>query len=309
MALEPTDSRAQSFFERDSWLPFQELARLGVVREQTLDFTLFGADARRVWIHQRLGAEQFADEGDQVADGDLGASSKVEAAADGLGRIHGGDHSRDGVTDVGEIAGRRERAEFWIQLGQDLYDDRRNHRSCGLPGPIRIKRAHSDGGHVERPRVAFNQFVGGDLTGGIRRLRLKGMLFVYGHVPSGTEDFAAGSVHESAHAMPQASVEYVLCPAHIHLSHFGGSDVGVGNADDRAKVKDILGRFDKTIHGVWIAEIALDNLHGSPQFQRGVFEPAVGSTAVVANEGPEGCALTDQLLAQVAADKAPGAGD
>ena len=143
VAAQELDGGGQALLKGVLRCPAGQLAQLGGIAQQAVDFALFGAQALGLaddlCIRVDLGDQLVG----QIADGMFNAGGNVQLLADG-GIAVGNRHKAVGrVLDIVEVAGGGQAAEFDFSLAcQQLCNNRRDDGAAALARAIGVEGAH-----------------------------------------------------------------------------------------------------------------------------------------------------------------------
>ena len=154
-----------------------------------------------------------------------------------------------------------------------------------------------------------DELVGPDLARRVGRLRLDRVVLGDRDGAGRAVDLAGRDVDEAPGAGVERGAGRVERAEHVGLEEVPRVDERVRDRDLGAEVEDDLGPGDGGGDGLDVAEVAEDDVDLRRLLRVEPVERAPLVSAVVADERPDGGALTDQPGREMPADEPAGAGD
>ena len=248
----------------------------------------------------------------ELADRHLRAGAGVEQLADHgrRRRLAQVEERLGGVADVGEVAGRVERAELELAgTGRELDDDRRDDGAGRLARAEGVERPQRHHGRAEAQVVGLGELVRGDLGGRVRRLGLQRVRLADRDRARGAVGLAGRGVHQPGGAAGPHRLEHVQGADHVGVHERPRRAVGVGNRSERGQVVHDRGALDHLAHRGRVAHVAEHHVDLVQDVGGQHVQPAARAEQVVQHHGPHPVPAAHQRLDQVGADETLGPRD
>src|ERR1041385_683796 len=195
MLRNPFNGLLNAFSKRDLWGPPNYFSRFCVIRLKFEHLALRWTEALGIRGNLGLLTEQIENQVGEFTNTDHFPCSQIDLFTQHI--IICSCRSQKAIYRIRnerEISHRIQTTQPYFITCECLGNDGGNNCPCRLTGSIGIKGAQGYNWQIERMIETLRDFISTDLTGRVRRLRLKGMFFINRSILCRSIDFAGRSL-------------------------------------------------------------------------------------------------------------------